>query len=112
MSENERRYWDEGNLPPDFPVQALGHTQGTYYFLDASGQFTEIGIETMSARMIASLVGGNLTILDKYWPALSGRDGFYTQAVVSSLIRACHTQGIIDPDRLKANIEKAGGGHE
>lgn len=88
--------------PGECPVVALGHHDGRYFFLSASGEKRVMSVRDMTANGLLSLFAGDSAWLVTHYPAVDKMgneiDDFVPRLVVGYLIRACERAGVFDPD--------------
>ncbi len=88
--------------PGECPVVALGHHDGKYFFLSASGEKRVMAVRDMSANGLLSLFAGDSAWLVAHYPAVDRHgnevDDFSARLVLGYLIRACERAGVYDPD--------------
>jgi len=91
-------------LPPNCPIQILGHAAGSYFFTDAARQFRQFSGRTLTLNGILDLFGGKVAWPSEFYPPASGgrnapKTPFDLSALNAALIREAHHKGIFDADR-------------
>ncbi|MCG5240079.1 hypothetical protein ACIU1J_01870 [Azospirillum doebereinerae] len=88
--------------PGECPVVALGHHDGRYFFLSASGEKRMMDVRGMTATGLLALFAGDSAWLIQHYPAFDKNgvplDDFALRSAVGYLIRACERAGVYDPD--------------
>lgn len=87
-------------LPDNCPVTALGTKKGTYYYIDALGQFRELKDKEHARTILLGLLGPNIEFATTMYAKLSA-DGFPTgwkpDEFGKDLMAECALKGVWEP---------------
>ncbi len=94
------------SLGDDCPVRALGHRDGTFFYLSPSGQLRALGEREHSALGLTGLFEGHLAWLFETFPRFNKpKDGEASQVIgwmdrraAAALMHACAEAGLFNPD--------------
>lgn len=99
-----RRRKSDG-LPFDCPVIPIGRNNDTFYYLDALGQFRELGPRDHAQLGLKALFTPAIHKLREYWPRYGADkqiNGWRPEQAADELMNACGRRGIWMPqDRLR-----------
>lgn len=62
-------------LPPNCPVEPLGHAKGLYFFFDSARQLNTVSRGEFSKKVLLDLFGLRPYFLDHHWPRWGKSDG-------------------------------------
>lgn len=87
-------------LPESCPVTPLGTKKGTYYYIDALGQFRELKDKDHGRTILQGLLGSDIAFAKKEYPKKS-EDGFITgwkpDEFGKDLMAECACRGVWEP---------------
>jgi len=96
--------WSGEGLPPAFPVQPLGKSGKTYWYLNAMRELEPLTAQEHGRLHLLGLMCGNEALLYRFWPRLGKESrggeraivGWRPELVAETLMGACARAGIWD----------------
>jgi hypothetical protein len=93
--------WDVPGLPPDCPIQALGHRKLRNYLLDYGGQLIDLPT-TFQRGDVMQIFGPMMPWAARVWPSFDKqgvpvKGGFNHDHARRDIILACTKRGLFDP---------------